>query len=94
MQCTLIQQVPVIKKVESQSAKDLIQAVKVVFAEFGLPKKLVSDAGMNFVSEQFQDFCRHLNIDQGMTTSYHHHCNGQVEACIKFVKCPIKKCFR
>ena len=29
---------PVIEKVESLSAKDLIQAAKVVFAEFGSPK--------------------------------------------------------
>ena len=27
-----------------------------------------------------------------MTSSYHHKSNGQVEACIKFVKYMIKKC--
>ena len=32
---------PALRRVESLSAKDLIRTAKVVFAEFGLPKKLV-----------------------------------------------------
>ena len=30
---------------------------------------------------------------QAFLFSYHHQGNGQVEACIKFVKCTLKKCF-
>ena len=37
-------------------AEDLIQATWVIFAEFGLPQKMVSDACMNLVTEQFRDF--------------------------------------
>ena len=52
---------------------------------------MVSNAGMNFKSDQFKQFCRQLNIGQGITLSYHHHeRNGQVEACIKLVKITIK----
>ena len=32
---------PVIKKIDTLSAYILIKAVKIVFAEFGLPKKIV-----------------------------------------------------
>ena len=53
---------------------------------------MVSDEGTNFVSGQFKEFCAHLNTDQIMTSLYHHQSNGQVEACIKFVKYTIKKC--
>ena len=73
-------------------AEDWMSATKVLFAKFGLPNKLVFDKGTNSVSEQFKDFCRCLNIDHGMTLSYNHQCNGQVEACVKFKKCTIKKC--
>ena len=66
---------------------------KIVSTETELPKKTVSDAGTNFISDKFKQFCRQLNIAQTITSSYHHHSNGQVEACIKFVKCAIKKCF-
>ena len=43
-------------------AEDLIQATKVVFDEFGLPEKFVSVAGIKFVSEQFKEFFRCLNM--------------------------------
>ena len=45
---------PVVKKVESMSAEDLIWETKVVFAEFGLPQKFVLAVGMNSVSEVLQ----------------------------------------
>ena len=32
-----------------------------------------------------------MNIMQIIASSYHHHHNGQVEVCITFVKCTIKK---
>ena len=62
-----------------------------MYAEFVLPKN-VSDAGTNFVSEWFKEVFMCQNIDQVVTSLYHHHSNGEVVACIKFVKCTIKKC--
>ena len=53
---------------ESMSAKSLKLATKVVFADFVMPEKSVSDANTNFISEQFQEICTHLNIDQVMTS--------------------------
>ena len=52
----------------------------------------MSYAGSNFVSEKFRSFCSSLNIEQAVSSSYHHQSNRQVEACIKFIKCTIKKC--
>ena len=42
---------PVIKKPNGLSADNLIRAVKIVIAEFGLPKETVSDVGTNFISD-------------------------------------------
>ena len=72
------------------SADDLVRATKIVFTEFGLPKKTVSDAGMHFVSDCFKQFCRKVSIDQTITSSYHHQHNVKVEACIKFLKHTIE----
>ena len=48
-------------------AGGLIRAAKVVFTEFALPKKKKNrryiDAGMNFVSDRFQQFYKPPNID-------------------------------
>ena len=53
----------------------------------------MSDAGSNFISDKFKTFCKSLNIELAFSSSYHHQSSGQVEACIKFVKHELKKCF-
>ena len=82
----------VIKRMEGLSAENLITTVKIIFAEYVIPHRLMSDAGSNFVSEKFRSFCSSLNIEQAVSLLYHHQSNGQVEACIKFTKCTYKKC--
>ena len=52
----------------------------------------MSDTGTSFVSDKFRKFCSRFNIKQAVLSVYHHQSNGQVEACIKFIKCTIKKC--
>ena len=81
------------KKADNLSAGGLAGAAMIVLKEFGLPKKIVSDAGTNFVLDQFQQFCRQLNIEHVITSSFHHQSNSQVEACIKFEKHFIRNCF-
>ena len=77
---------PIIWKLQGLSAEHLINAVSAIFAEYGIPHKLMSDAGTNFVSEKFRCFCRSINIEQAVSSAYHHQNNGQVKACIKFIK--------
>ena len=73
---------PVGKKTDGLLVYNLIRVAKIVFAEFGLPKKIMSDPGMNFIPDKFKSFCRQLNMEQVITSSYHHQSNGQVKACI------------
>ena len=40
---------PIIKKTEDFSADSLILTCKVIFADYGLPKKIMSDSGGNFI---------------------------------------------
>ena len=82
---------PVIKRLEGLSTENLIATAKVIFAEYGIPHKLMPDAGTNFISDRFRKFCSSLNIEQAVSSAYHHQCNGQVKVCIKFIKCMFKK---
>ena len=79
---------PVIKRMEGLSTESLITTTKVIFAEYGIPCKLMSD----FVSDKFRTFCSKLNIKQAVSSAYHHQSNGQAKACIKLIKCTLKKC--
>ena len=49
------------------SVDDVIKATKIVFAKFGIPKKILSDADLNFPSDQFKLLQRQLNIGQAIT---------------------------
>ena len=73
------------------STKCLIMACKVIFSEYGLPKKIMSDAGSTYISDKFRQFCKCMNIEQGISLSYYHQSNGQVEACTKFIKHTMEK---
>ena len=46
----------IVKKADGLSSDNLIRTAKIILAEFGLPKKIVSDAGMNFISDQLKHF--------------------------------------
>ena len=73
---------PLVRKAGSLTADDLVKAAKIVF---GLPKKIISDAGMNFTPEMFRQLSRQMNIQQAITSSYHLQSNGQVDMCITFM---------
>ena len=45
---------PVFKKTEDPSTDSLILICKIIFSAYGLPKKIMSNAGGNFVSDKFK----------------------------------------
>ena len=77
---------PIKKKADGLSADNLIRAATIVFTKFGLPKKIIPNAGINFILDEFKQFCRQMSIDQAITSLYHHQSSRQVEVCIKLVK--------
>ena len=83
---------PIVRRLQGLLAEHLINAVTAVFAKYGILQKRMSDVGTNFVSEKFRQFCKSINIEQAVSSAYHHQSNGQVEAYIKFIKCTFKKC--
>ena len=44
---------PIVKRLEGLSAENLTNAVKIIFVEYGIPHKIMSDTGTNFVSDRF-----------------------------------------
>ena len=50
-----------------------------VFKDVGLPKKVISDRGPQFVSNFMKELCLQLGIEQNPSTAYHPQTNGQTE---------------
>ena len=81
-----------IKWVEGINTDNPIQTCKIIFSEYELLSRIVSDTGTNSVSQKFENFCKCLSIHHAMSSSYNHQSNRQGEACIKFVKRMIQTC--
>ena len=58
---------PIVKKEDSLAADDLVKPAKIMFNEFELPNKVISDAGLNFISNTVRQFCRQMDIEQAIT---------------------------
>ena len=58
---------PVVKKVNSLLVDYLIQMTKLIFAECGVPKFIISIVSTNIITDTFKAFCRKINIQQTIT---------------------------
>ena len=61
-----------------------------VFARFGVPKTLVSDNGLELVSNDFETWCRYQKNHKMESPIYHPRANGQAERAAQTVKLAIK----
>ena len=50
-----------------------------VFKEHGLPKKVISDRGPQFVSSFMKELYKKLGIEPNPSTAYHPQTDGQTE---------------
>ena len=62
-----------------------------VFSEHGVPSNIHSDRGRNFVSKEFDTFCKDLGIVLNFSSEYHHLAN-QAEHTVRTVKDLMKRC--
>ncbi|CAL8136112.1 unnamed protein product [Orchesella dallaii] len=56
------------------------------FVRFGIPEQLVSDNGSQFVSAEFQRFCKNNGIRHITSSAYHPRTNGEAERFIQTFK--------
>ena len=55
------------------------QFVTKIVLEHGIPEKILTDQGTNFLSEIFKNTCKLLKINKIQTTAYHPESNGALE---------------
>lgn len=60
-------------------AAEVIDKLNKVAAIFGNPKRIISDRGTAFTSNEFREYCREENIEHGLNTVGVPRANGQVE---------------
>ncbi|XP_037505881.1 uncharacterized protein K02A2.6-like [Rhipicephalus sanguineus] len=77
--------------VSSTSADATISALRMAFAQHGLPDIIVSDNGPAFTSAQYLDFLTRNGIRRMLVPPYHPASNGAAERAVQTVKNKLKK---
>ena len=57
-----------------------------VFREHGLPRKMISDQGMQFLSNFMKELQEMLKVQHNPSTTYHPQTDGQAERANAIVK--------
>ena len=82
---------PVLHKLGSTTSKVLVQEMKAVFAELGLPNIIVSDGGPQYTSAEFKDFMKQWQIEHRVSSPRNPQSNGMAEHCVETMKSSLIK---
>jgi len=70
----------------SSGAKGLCQALRQVFATFGVPEEISSDGGPEFTAQESKDFYHRWGIRHRLSSAYFPQSNGRAELAVKATK--------
>ena len=82
---------PVLRKLMSTTSKVLIQELKAVFTEMGVPNTIVSDGGPPYTSVEFKDFMKDWQIEHKVSLPRNPQSNGMAERCVQTMKASLQK---
>ncbi|XP_064464346.1 uncharacterized protein K02A2.6-like isoform X3 [Ornithodoros turicata] len=83
-----------VQYMKSTTAANTVETLRTVFAAFGLPEKIVTDNGPQFVSDEFSNFLRTNAVQHTRTPPYHPASNGAAERLVQTVKRSLLRQFR
>ena len=70
---------PVLHKLGSTTSRVLVQEMKAVFTELGVPNIIVSDGAPQYTSAEFKDFMKHWKIEHRVSSPRNPQSNGMAE---------------
>ena len=76
---------------QSITSRQTIEKLRNIFATHGLPKKIVTDNGPSFVSQEFKEFMSQNGILHITSAPYHPSTNGLAERAVQSFKLGVKR---
>ena len=77
---------PVVRILSNETTKSVINSLKGVYCNFGLPRRVLSDNGPCFRSQEFIDFHTKLNVLVEKSSAYNHQSVGSVDRMVQTIK--------
>ncbi len=75
----------------SITSAQTIEKLRIVFTTHGLPRKVVTDNGPSFTSEEFRTFLSNNGVTHVTTAPYHPSSNGLAERAVQTFKQGLKR---
>ena len=69
----------------------IVHFTKAHFARFGIPERLVTDNGPQFISTEFKQFASEYGFERVTSSPFWAQGNGKAEAAVKIVKLMYRK---
>ena len=85
---------PFVFKLGSTESYAVIEKLKILFAEQGVPASLRTDNGPQFVSHKFRKFAEEFGFQHVTSSPYHPQGNGFIESQVKIVKHALSKAMK
>ena len=73
----------IIRILREFSSKEVIDIIKQIFAEQGVPERLIIDNGHHFSSQQFKEFAKGWDFEHITSSPKYPQSNGMTERCIQ-----------
>jgi transposase InsO family protein len=83
---------PIIRKLTSTTSHAIINHLKSIFAEHGIPEKLGTDNGPQYASREFEQFAVAYGFEHVTSSPSYPQSNGSSERMVQTVKDILKKC--
>ena len=83
---------PFVKKLHNLTTRAVVNEMKMLFAENGIPESLQCDNGTQFTSSEFQQLANHYGFDIVTSSPHYPRGHGFVERQVQTVKKTILKC--
>ena len=82
----LFSRFPVVRQLCGESMKLLLDALKDIFSNFGIPETIISDNGPCYKIQEFNSFCARFEISHITGASHNHQANSIAECMIQTIK--------
>ena len=77
---------PTIRLCNTETARELISALREFFAQYGTPEELTTDGGSQYTSSEVQQFLQTWGVKHRISTAYNPHANLRAETAVKTMK--------
>ena len=78
-------------KLDDTRSETIVECTKKHFSRFGIPSKVITDNGPQFIAVDYEEFSREWEFEHVTSSPYHSQSNGKAESAVKIAKNIIKK---